>query len=360
MFCNSTEIEKIFKEDYKIALGCYPVEENDISHFMPFNVVKCLKCRSFQTAYQGDLNIIYNYKANFVGTIRGTMNTKFSNFILDNKNIQSIIEIGAGNGSLSEQLLEMRQMKYTIIDPTYSGKTDNRTIYKQFFEEVDEAIITEDTIVMSHVFEHFYRPLDIIEKIAKCPTIKYIYINIPNLESCIKDNNYHVLNPEHIFYIENNFVEQIFNKSGFALRKTYKHEKHSIFFEFKRDDSVNKNVRLLNITSDVDVKIFFDNILNRIDYIHNEISKLQKDTPVYIWPCSMHTVYLTTFGLDLAKINGVLDNSEHKIGKYLYGTKLKCSSLNEMMNITKPIAIILNGGCYNQEISINNDNIKII
>jgi hypothetical protein len=171
MFCNSTEIEEIFKQEYKIALGCYPIEENDVCHFMPFNVVKCLKCRSFQTSYQGDLNIIYNYKANFVGTIRGTMNTKFSKFILDNKNIQSIIEIGAGNGSLSEQLLEMKQIRYTIVDPTYSGNTDNRVIYKQFFEEVDEAIITEDTIVMSHVFEHFYRPLDIIEKIAKCPTI---------------------------------------------------------------------------------------------------------------------------------------------------------------------------------------------
>ena len=64
----------------------------------------------------------------------------------------------------------------------------------------------------------------------------------------------------------------------------------------------------------------------------------------------MHTNYLFALGLDKSKIYGILDNAPHKIGKYLYGTDLKCLSFNDIIETTEDIVIILNGGCYNKEI----------
>ena len=52
---------------------------------------------------------------------------------------------------------------------------------------------------MSHVFEHLYDPMGLIQKISSLSGVNHIYINHPNLESFIKDGTYHVLNPEHIF-----------------------------------------------------------------------------------------------------------------------------------------------------------------
>ena len=64
----------------------------------------------------------------------------------------------------------------------------------------------------------------------------------------------------------------------------------------------------------------------------------------------MHTVFLTAFGINTDRLSGVLDNSPHKIGRHLYGSKLYCSSLDATMAAGEPVTIIMNGGCYNQEI----------
>ena len=77
----------------------------------------------------------------------------------------------------------------------------------------------------------------------------------------------------------------------------------------------------------------------------------------------MHTTYLLTLGLDASRLTAILDNAPHKIGKYLYGTSLKCLSMQEFLqNTTDNCILILNGGCYNQEVekTIQKENILIL
>jgi hypothetical protein len=305
----------------------------------------------------GDPAIIYNYSAGSYGNIRNTMNNLFSDFIIENRDINNIVEIGAGHGILSDIILDKIKVSYTIIDPTFSGIKENKTIIKSLFE--DAGSINGDTLIMSHIFEHFQKPLDVLETIYKSP-IKTVYVNHPDMEYWIKNNYYCILNPEHTFYIENDFIEQIFSKYGFKLARKYHHENFSIFFEFKRTNTIIDTSIPMNKESRIDVYNFFRNIYERVKTINNTIKDLPSETKVYIWPCSMATTYLCAFGLDMPRIHGVIDNSDKKIGKYLYGYNLYCYSFEETIGTNDNIAVILNGGVYNKEVSINRANVKLI
>lgn len=351
LICDSDDLSTLFDKDYSVALGCYSVENTEKSLFMPYNILKCNSCLTFQTKYLGDVNVIYDYSAGAYGSIRGSMNDLFSDFILQNNDIKGVVEVGAGNGNLADIILNKNELSYSIIDPTYSGTINNRIIQREFIENIDEIKTEANTLVMSHVFEHFYNPSLVLQKIEKCKNIEYIYLSFPDLEYCIKHDSYHVLNPEHIYYIENQFINAYFEKYGFKSLRTYHHKNHSVFFEFKRNTSdASESIKLQNKSSLNDVTEFFNRVEMRISYIHNEIDKLPSRCKVYIWPCAMFTTFIFALGLNINRISGILDNSPLKIGKYLYGYNIKCISFDEILQKTEHCAIILNGGCYNQEI----------
>jgi len=352
MFCYHDKLIPLWEKSFEIPLGCYVIPNPEIvCYSMPFNILKCEACKSYQTQYLGNVDIIYNYHANSHGTIRSSMDEKFASFICLNPNISHIMEIGGGNGGLSDIIIEKQpHVDYTIVDPTYSGRMNGKTILRNFFENISTDDIHVDTIVMSHVFEHFYEPTKILERFKECSSIRSIFLNLPDLESYIQQDNYHVLNPEHIFYVENQFIINLFKKYGFIMKNIYYHQKHSVFFEFERQfDNTANAITLINYKSETDVPQFFERIFNKVCRIYDMIHQ-HPDKKVYIWPCSMHTIYLLSLGLNPDKITAILDNAPHKIGQYLYGFKKLCIPFDTILNSIEPCIVILNGGCYNQEI----------
>lgn len=364
LFCKSTNLSQLWEKNFNIPLGCYPVEFDKITNSitMPFNINICNICKTYQTQYLGDQSIIYNYNANFHGVIRSSMNNLFAKFIIDDNTITNILEIGAGNGDLCDNILELNSnIKYHIIDPTYSGKTSNRNITLSFFEDINTDNYNNiDTIVMSHIFEHFYEPSKILDLFKKL-NIKTIFLNFPNLESFITEDNYHVLNPEHIYYVENNFLINLFKYYGFLIEKTYYHYKHSVFFKFiyTGGNNIDDLSFPVNMNSSIDVPKYFERIFNRIEKLHN-IIKNYNDYDLYIWPCSMHTTYLFTLGFKHSYIKAILDNAPHKVGKYLYGYNIPCIYMNDIINSNNKSLIILNGGCYNLELEKLQTNVNIV
>jgi hypothetical protein len=354
LFCKKSEFNVLLEKDFSIPIGCYSVNEKEYkSIFIPYNVLYCKLCKTVQTKYEGNVSLIYNESfAGLFGSTRNVMNVEFSKFILENETISSILEIGAGNGDLANLLLENKAYTYTIIDPSYWGHTENRTVIKSFLEDVEIKSLNADTVVMSHVFEHIYDPMSLIHKISALSDVNYIYINHPNLESFIKNATYHVLNPEHIFYVENSFIEQIFLFCGFKKKRVYDYVNFAVFFEFER---VNETISVFpeNINTLVDTQNYFSKVQANITRINTIID--QSTIPVYIWPSSAHTNFVISMGLHSDKIINVLDNSPHKIGKYLYGYNLYCKSFKEITEQNEDKIIILAGGCFTGEVI---DNLK--
>jgi hypothetical protein len=82
------------------------------------------------------------------------------------------------------------------------------------------------------------------------------------------------------------------------------------------------------------------------------------ENPIYLFGAHIFSQYLIKNGLNMSKINGILDNDVNKQGKRLYGTELKVMSTDELKNVKTPI-VILKTGFYNDEIKeeiINNIN----
>ena len=356
IFCDCDCFHTLWSTPKEISMGCYVIPDTSQECvFMPFQILECQACHTFQTKYLGDSKIIYDYNANAHGTIRSSMNEKFAAFVANNPRVSSIMEIGGGNGGLSELILEKRKdISYTIVDPTYSGSNENRTIVRSFFEDLPEESIQSDTIVMSHVFEHFYHPNQILALFQKQSCIQHIYLNMPDLMNYIRQDNYHVLNPEHIYYVENEFLMGMFEKYGFETHKYSFHENHSVFYEFSRMQNVHPpSYPLIQQTASEEVPLFFERIEERIQKI-NEVLEQHPEKPFYIWPCSMHTIYLFAMGLNPDKVTAILDNAPHKIGQYLYGSKKPCLSFQSILDGQEESIVLLNGGCYNSEIKKEN------
>lgn len=351
LFCKKSAFTTLLNKDYSIPIGCFSVNDSNYEYtFIPYNLYNCSNCFTVQTKYEGDLSLIYGESfAGLFGTTRSIMNIEFSKFILSNHSIKSVLEVGAGNGDIADILLEKSGLDYTIIDPSYWGNTTNRSIIKNFIENIDTSSLNSDTLVMSHVFEHFYDPMAILTKVSQMPNLTHIYINHPNLESFIKNGNYHVLNPEHIFYVETSFIEEIFLLFGFKRKRSYNYTDFAIFLEFERIQIENNSISFpKNINTVESTQIFFSNLFINIKTINDILEKTT--VPVHIWPSSMHTNFVIAMGLNKEKIKFVLDNSPHKIGKYLYGYNLYCKSFKEITESEKKKIIILAGGLYNKEI----------
>jgi hypothetical protein len=349
IFCKSRKLADMLTKNYSFPIGNYVVAspERDFV-FIPYNVQYCDECGTVQTKYIGDLNLIYeNNFAGAYGSIRNTMNDLFANFILEISTVQGILEIGAGNGSLSESILEKKTIEYTIVDPSYNGPKERRQILPFFFEDAPIPS-TCNTVVMSHVFEHFYDPIQIIKKLQKTQTIEHIYISFPDLEAFIHQNIYHVLNPEHTFYVENQFIIDTFKQYGFDLQKTYSHKNHSIFFHFTRGSLPESPSISKNKSTKKDVELFFKRVFSNIDAVNKSLEK--NASSAFVWPCSMHTLFCFSLGLNQEKISCVLDNSPLKIDNYLYGYKYKCISFADTIQSSQKKIILLTGGCYNTEV----------
>jgi hypothetical protein len=371
VICNSNNINTLYFENFTTTMSLALYNTPKIpSYKMPYNVLSCENCNSCFTKYVGNLKIVYekNHIDNY-GTSKCQKHLNFSNFITSSlnssENINGIIEIGSCNGELANSILKtMPNIKYTIIEPSYIGNNvENVNVIPEYIENVEITDILANTMVLSDVFEHFYNPTEILEKIKNSENIQYIYMNHPDFDYFVKNNNDLFLNFEHTFIVEHSTLFDLFYNYGFKLCNSSNFKNTSLFLKFERIPiDFYFNMRpLKNKTTTEDVKNHFDTYFKKMQ-IANEYMNTHENCVYYIWPASFHTINLFTYGFDYTKLSGILDNSPHKIGKYLYGYNLLCESFNELLTCQNEnvVVFIPNTGTYIDELDLTNTKLKII
>lgn len=351
ILCKSKSLKTYFPQDLQTPIASFSLATKKKYSFIPFNVQLCNYCSTYQVKYLSDVNETYvqNHVFSYSELLKKQYAT-FSEFVLKNTQIANILEVGSGNGFIADAILKSKpDLAYSIIDPDYFGNREHRTVIPTFFENVDNNSLYQDTLIMSHVFEHFYNPLDILEKIKSITTIQNIYINFPNLETFLSILHMNVLNIEHTFFVQNNVIPLLFQNYGFRLTEFVDFDDHAVFFSFVRDEQLPQvSLQKKESVPTTLVDTFFSRIQANIERINKKIASSSK--PVYIWPCSHQTQYLFIQGLDSSKITGFLDNSPNKIGHFLYGYDTPCLSFDSVLKSNTPAILIMNGGYYNQEL----------
>jgi hypothetical protein len=95
--------------------------------------------------------------------------------------INNIIEIGSSKRVLADIILDKLNLSYYVVKPSFFGNRTNKIIIDDFYENVDDKNINANTIIISHVFEHFYNPINILKKIANNENIKNFFLTFLEL-----------------------------------------------------------------------------------------------------------------------------------------------------------------------------------
>lgn len=352
VICKTSLESSYFDKDTQTYAAHYAVDTSIDVQPIPFNICECPKCGTAQLKYLGDLDEIYKINhADSTGKTMQELHHQTKSMIVRNKhNIQNILEIGSSVGYLADLILNELNINYFIIEPCYKGtQRNNKHIIHNFYEYVDDSAIAANTLIISHVFEHFYNPIEILDKISKNQQIKHLYIVWPDLEYYMQNNILHVLNTEHTYYVDNAFLINLFASYGFELVEKEGYKGHSALFYFQRcyNASVTNNITYKNTV--VPLESFYSRIQSTIR-AWNTIIEENRDKRIYIWPASIHCLYLLQFGLS-TKITGCLDNSSNKINKYLYGYNIPIFNFQEIVeNNSENTIILVNGGVFNKDI----------
>lgn len=373
IICNGSNLQDVLSPPLHIPQSVTIMSSMRNIYWFTYQIQHCNDCLAYQIKHLPDINIVYDTTHAFpMGSIRENMDEVLGSVIAGNSNAQCIVEIGGGNGVLSDKILSMSSTisEYYIVDPCYTGNTDNKIIIPHLVEScVGSLPSSADTLVMSHVFEHLYNPMPTLRDLLSS-NIKYVYICHPDYDSYMTKPPYNmnILHVEHSFLIDNKSMINIMNNLGYMKTNEIPFEDYCIIWEFTRCNADLPLVPISNPISKQCFPLYLSVVYNTVNYIN---SILYNDSYAiyrkYIWPCSVHTVTLFNFGVKYEWLNGVLDNSPQKIGKNVYAYDIPCYSFNQVISDTTSlqegtrIIVFLNGGCYNKEINVqSNENVTFI
>ena len=359
--CNSESLHDLLERDIAIPLSLNLFEKKrDMNPIVPYNIVECAQCKTSQIKYLGDIQLVYGRNhIDAYGSVKSEKHQLFKNFIVENRNIKSVCEIGAATGDLAHSVIEDSDITYKIVEPNYKGRQNDRLeVIESYFEESSAEDVEATCLVMSDVFEHFYNPVEALKKIADIG-YDYVILNHPDFDYAIENNHCIILNIEHTFQIEHQLLFSLYNNFGYALNRRYDFRNFSLFLEFKKQKELVQRP-LINIETGKNIRRYIQNIRSIAANLNNYIDHNQ-DKEYYIWPCSVHTTTLFLLGLNHGNFKGVLDNSPNKIGRYLDGYELYCSSFNEVIDSDRDdIVIVISGAnAYIKELALRNRKVEI-
>lgn len=309
------------------------------------------------------LEVVYSgYHSEALGSMWTRHHAAFGSFVKKYSK-GDILEIGGGNGALALDYTKDSSQKWTIIEaqPLFSGNDKIKVITGFFDESFDsqKEDVSVNTIIHSHLIEHIIDPNIILKSIWKILPVggRHLF-SIPNLEVWLQKKN-NALNFEHTLFLTETIMDYLLMKNNFKVIHKEYFEEHSIFYETETSED---NIEALSVPNEyVEYKKIY---LDMISYYESEVTRLNHlidecKGSVFLFGAHIFSQFLINMGLNLDKVRAVLDNSEIKQGKRLYGTSLYVKSPLSIVGIDEAY-VILKVGEYQQEIkqqliSLNNN-----
>lgn len=354
-YCGIENIEELFKIKMPLFMGS--VEYNINYDYSDMTFLSCNNCNNVFLKELINPKLLYknNHNRVIVGDTWKTHYDDFINFIGDVKN-KRILEVGDPSFKLAKRLYKKTE-EYTVVEYNIDKNIDGINVINKYFDENFDEGEKYDIILNSHFMEHVFNPKKVLKKINNMLLDDGEFIfSIPNLEYLL-ENNYilnNIIQFEHTYFYTITSMINLLNNVGLDIVEIKKYRKHSIFFKV-----VKKQYKSDIVKNDINIKKMFiesyNNGKEKVKKINNYISEHKEE--IYLFGCHVSSQYLISNGLLVDKIDNILDNSEDKNKKYLYGTSLKSVFPEKIKNDKTPLVICSHMSVYFNEIR---DNLKKI
>lgn len=358
----NNDLDLLFSiKNFPIFYGCVDTkQEDDCSMDMSFYIGKQTGMVQINPLIPLDKLYEKNHSPGTVGNLWKNHHYEFSKFI-SKYSPKNVYEIGGGSGMLAKLYMESENIIWTILDPL-SIKQDNINVINEFFDENTVIDSDIDTIIFSHVLEHIYDPQIFFSHLGKLDTGKKIIFSVPDILYGIANYFTNAMSFEHTYFCVDEYIKYWLSKNNFKLIEKTDFNNHSIFYAAEK--VFNCDPYELPELYDKHKKLFKEYIefhYNNIQYLNEKINNTT--CPIFLFGAHIFSQFLFALGLNKSKIICILDNSEEKQNKRLYGSNLEVKSPSILSDYQEPV-VILQAGRYTNEIKEGilqkNNNTKFI
>ena len=301
-----------------------------------------------------DPNLVYSkYHSEAVGEVWRKHHKKFSEFVLRRMRYgDRVLEIGGSNGNLANLIYNESECSYTIVDPNPNIETisENIRVEKSFFPNISNHAQGSNVIIHSHILEHFYKPIEMLDNIYKLcyPHNEHIF-SVPNMWSGLKNKNVNTVNFEHTFFLPEYQLDEMLSKCGFKIIEKEYFGTHSIFYHTRRKDKTEK-LEYSNFY-ERNKKLFNDFVYDNLEFVKYINSQLKHYNQTYIFGAHIFSQFMFSNGLNQNFVDGIIDNSINKHGKRLFGTDMKVYSPDILKGKDDTTLVVVKMGEYTNEVA---------
>lgn len=324
--------------NFPVYMGVTDKKERELAEDMEF--CSCQKCGCVQLKKLIDPPVLYVRPHNpAIGRTWETHNQHLSDYLIST-GAKNILDVGGANMKLANLVcLSPSVESYTVCDLSaglYEAHKHNKVKIVQDYIENINTDEKYDAVVLSHTFEHFYNPVEVLKSIRNM--IKHdgvVVISVPNIEEQLQDGFLNAMNFEHTYYINHEYMNLVAGVAGFAVTHRQDFSRHNSFY------TLSKANKTLMIPANVArARVIYENYIKTTLKDVAKINYAIQGKQVYCFGAHIFTQILIACGLNTDSIKGILDNDQNKIGHFLYGTNLKVHSPSVISNDDSPIVIV--------------------
>lgn len=346
--------EKLVLSGFPISMGTSdnPVNEDE---FLDQFWDECGECGQIQLRNTVSLEILYHQSHNteVVGDTWVRHHLSFMEFInnlIPNK--CSVVEIGAGHGFLAQNMVQTNLdiEKYFIIEPGFKKQIEKTEWIRDFYQNRADIVRISDAVIHSHVIEHVYNPREFLVFLWNNMKDEAImFVSFPNVEQLIDLGGSNSLNFEHTYFLHPKNFAYICGTIGFEVIKFDYFEKHSFFYALRKNSDRDGKPELPDISDSSRKFLQMWREIELFTRVSNSILSSRESNENFVFGAHVFTQSLINRGLNTAKIRSVLDNSQSKFRKRLYGTNLYVEKPSALIECKLPL-VILSASHYQDEI----------
>ena len=246
-----------------------------------------------------------------------------------NKHPDSVLQFGSSDGYTLSRFLEAGSSRVLGVEPGLEAREYARKTYGVASQpgtaenyQVDGRY---DLIVLTHILEHLYDPLDLLRRIqSHLKSRGYLLIEIPLWERLDKQP-IGVLSFEHVNYFSEDALFTMLHDAGFApifSSKLFNVNLYPVITVIAKVSNVKYETRNSYLESRVLLEEYLKKEKDLWQVAENAIlNKLHPDVGTYIYGGGIHTSQMLTNTSLRANVDlsGVIDSSPTKWGKEIAG-----------------------------------------